>query len=169
MPNPTPKDAGSQLPDPLVPPEIDLREFSWMKLDVVRLRNSTLALSCSAAGIGGAFMLWTGAWHQLPAGSLPDSDRAHARMAHVDRDEWEAGLREEAMHGWILCSDGRWHHPVVAEMALDAWNEKRAKRAQTKKARSTALKSRNSPASDPVTEPVTDPVTEGTGDRRPRT
>lgn len=29
-----------------------------------------------------------------------------------------------ALHGWARCSDGRLHHPVVAEKALECWIEK---------------------------------------------
>jgi hypothetical protein len=32
------------------------------------------------------------------------------------------------MHGWVLCEDGRWYHPVVAETVLEAWINKLLKR-----------------------------------------
>lgn len=35
------------------------------------------------------------------------------------------------MHGWVLCSDGRYHHPVVAEKVRDAWASKLLQRWRT--------------------------------------
>src|SRR5215207_6594485 len=63
------------------------------------------------------------AWHQVPAGSLPDNDRVLARFAMCDGSEW-GRLRERAMKDWCRCSDGRLYHPVVAEKALEAWLER---------------------------------------------
>jgi hypothetical protein len=39
------------------------------------------------------------------------------------------------MHGWYKCSDGRLYHPVVAEIALRAWERKLRKRYNTECAR----------------------------------
>jgi hypothetical protein len=44
-----------------------------------------------------------------------------------DPQEW-ARIREQALEGWQLCSDGRLYHPVVAEKALEAWIENLARR-----------------------------------------
>ena len=65
--------------------------------------------------------LWLESWQQVPAGSLPDSDRMLARLSQCDR--WPKA-RAHSLRGWVPCSDGRLYHPVVCEKALEAWIEK---------------------------------------------
>ena len=60
--------------DPLTPQDCDLRDFSFMPLDVVRLRDSTLAIKATGEEFRAAVLLWCASWHQMPAGSLPDDD-----------------------------------------------------------------------------------------------
>src|SRR4051812_7346200 len=62
-------------PAPLVPAHIDLRDFEFMPLRVVRLRDSDLVTYSSGDEFKAAVILWCAAWHQMPAGSLPDDDR----------------------------------------------------------------------------------------------
>lgn len=113
------------LPPPLVPPEVDLRDFTFMPLEVRRLRDSALIAERSSDEVLGALLLWCASWHQLPASSLPDDDRQLANLAGYGRavNEFKR-IRDGALHRWIRCSDGRWYHPVVAEKAADAWNGK---------------------------------------------
>jgi Protein of unknown function (DUF1376) len=66
-------------------------------------------------------------WHQVPAGSLPNNDKVLARLAMCDAKTW-ARLRRRVLAAWVQCSDGRFYHPVVAEKALAAWQEKVAYR-----------------------------------------
>jgi len=96
-----------------------------MPLDVVRLRDSDLAATESAESFRAAVMLWCASWHQLPAASLPNDDRVLANLAGYGRvvKEW-LKERDGALRGWVLCSDGRWYHPVVAEKANEAWQGK---------------------------------------------
>ena len=127
-----------QLPDPLVPAEVDLRDFAFMPLDVVRVRDSDLAAEETPESCWAAVLLWCASWHQVPAGSIPDSDQWQAKQAgYVARGRidkaWEA-VRDGALRNWIKCSDGRLYHPVVAEKALESWNAKLAQRARTKAA-----------------------------------
>ena len=69
--------------------------------------------------------LWLKAFHQVPAASIPDDDVAMARLAELGRDlkTW-ARIKSDVLRGWVKCSDGRYHHPVVAEKALEAWVER---------------------------------------------
>ena len=48
----------SELPSPLTPPDCDLRDFPFMPLDVVRLRDSDLAATESAEAFRSAVLLW---------------------------------------------------------------------------------------------------------------
>ena len=112
-------------PDPLVPAEVDLREFQYMELDVRRLRDSRFAVQVSGDAFRAGLLLWCAAWHQVPAASVLDDDVELANLAGFGRFIKEfRRLKAEALHGWVLCSDGRWYHPVVAEKALAAWHSK---------------------------------------------
>ncbi|CAO3445795.1 hypothetical protein [Azospirillum argentinense] len=113
----------SELPEPLVPAEVDIREYRFMMLDVNRLRDSRLARNSKGEEFRAAVLLWCAAWHQVPAASLPDDDSELAGFAGFGRviKEWMK-VKAGAMSGWVLCSDNRWYHPVVAERALEAWD-----------------------------------------------
>lgn len=125
----------SDLPAPLLSADVDLRDFAFMPLDVVRLRDSDLAAEESPEVCWAAVLLWCASWHQVPAGSIPDSDQWQAKQAgYVARGRidkaWET-VRAGALRSWVRCSDGRLYHPVVAEKALTAWAEKQAQRTRT--------------------------------------
>jgi uncharacterized protein DUF1376 len=125
----------ADLPPPLVPPEVDLRDFAFMPLDVRRLITSdTWIETADEPKIAHALIcLWCEAWHQVPAASLPDNDKVLARLAMCDIATWQ-GIKSRVMRGWKKCSDGRFYHSVVAEKALDGWKRKQAQREQTKRA-----------------------------------
>jgi hypothetical protein len=110
-----------ELPPPLVPPDADLRDFAYMPLDVVRLRDSDLAASVSGEEFRAAVLLWCASWHQIPAGSLPDDDIQLSHLAGFGRvvKEWKK-VKSGALHKWTKCSDGRLYHKTVAEKVLDA-------------------------------------------------
>lgn len=122
----TDSQAGS--PAPLTPPECDLTDFAFMPLDVARLRDSELAAEETPEACWAAVLLWGASWHQLPAGSIPDNDRWMAKAAgYLSKgkiDKAWADVRTGALRGWVLCSDGRLYHPVVAEKAREAWQAK---------------------------------------------
>ena len=93
-----------------------------MPLDVPRFRKSRAMAMLPPEH----FMPWFGlileAWHQLPAASIPNDDIELASLAGFGRQvlQWQA-VRDGALYGWVLCSDGRFYHPVVAEKANEAW------------------------------------------------
>lgn len=110
---------------PLTASDCDLRDFPFMPLDVVRLRDSDLAALESAEAFRAAVLLWCASWHQIPAASLPNDDRVLANLAGFGRvvKEW-VKLKNGALRGWILCDDGRLYHPVIAEKANTALDGK---------------------------------------------
>ncbi|WP_272545665.1 DUF1376 domain-containing protein [Burkholderia cepacia] len=126
----------NQLPNPLTAAECDLRDFAFMPLDVVRLRDSDIAALSTAEEFRAAVLLWCASWHQVPAASLPDDDRVLAQLAGYGRvvTEWRK-VRTGALRGWVTCADGRLYHPVVAEKARDAWAAKHEQRYKTECAR----------------------------------
>ena len=124
--------------DPLTPAAADLQDFAFMPLHVARLRDSDLAAEGHPEACWYAVLLWSASWHQLPAGSLPDNEAVLARLCGLGRDlRTFRRRRGEAMRGWVLCSDGRFYHPVVAEQVNAAWTEKLAYR--DRKAKRTAI------------------------------
>jgi hypothetical protein len=124
------------LPAPLTPEDCDLRDFAFMPLDVVRLRDSDLAVTAEADEFRCAVLLWCASWHQVPAASLPDDDKILAQYAGYGRvvKEWQK-VRDGALRGWVKCTDGRLYHPVVAEKASEAWMAKLRQRLKTECAR----------------------------------
>ncbi|MEE4452880.1 DUF1376 domain-containing protein [Novosphingobium resinovorum] len=122
----------SDLPEPLTPPECDLRDFQYMPLDVVRFAQSDLVALEEPAAVLANILLWGASWHSVPTASLTDDDRVLARLAGYGRSvtEWRS-IREGALHGWVKCSDGMLYHPVVAEKALEAWDAKLKQRHRT--------------------------------------
>ncbi len=127
----------TNLPGPMVPAEVDLRDFSFMPLDVLRLRDSDLASSPDAEIFRCSVLSWCVAWHQLPAASLPNDDTALSRLLGFGRDikGWKKVRAAGGLRGWVECSDGRLYHEVVAEKAREAWDGKLAQRWRTEFAR----------------------------------
>ncbi len=121
---------------PLTPTDLDLRNFAYMPLDVVRLRDSDIAVVSSGEEFRAAVLLWCSAWHQVPAASLPDDDRLLASLAGFGRDiEGWMRVKEVALRGFVRCEDGRLYHPVIADKALEADDKRRSFHTRTAKAR----------------------------------
>lgn len=118
------------LPDPPVPGDVDLRDFQFMPLDVLRLRDSDIAGLASGEEFKAAVLLWCVAWHQVPAGSLPDDDRLLARYSGAG-PAWRK-VRDMALRGFEKCADGRLYHPVICEKAMEAWGKRRLASAKGK-------------------------------------
>ena len=144
------------LPEPLTPPDCDLRGYDYMPLFGARLFGSRLysrALRHPRAGLA-AIKLWWISWQQCPAGSLPDDDDDLAMLADFGTDlkSWKA-CRELALHGFIKCSDGRFYHPIIASEAVEAYARRR--RERDRKAQMRADKARKSqPSGDGSPEDV---------------
>lgn len=106
-----------------------------MPLDVQRLRDSDLASDETPEACWAAVLLWCASWHQVPAASIPNNEQWLAKQAgYLSRgriDPMWPKVRDGAMRGWVLCDDGRFYHPVVAEKALDAWKSKLEQRWRT--------------------------------------
>ena len=116
------------LPEPLLPADVDLRDFPDMPFAVARFRDSGIALKNPEETLAALF-LWCASWHQVPAASLPNGERDLASLAGFGRgmEDWRR-VRRGAMHRMILCSDDRYWHPVVAAKAAYAFNIKLADR-----------------------------------------
>lgn len=148
------------IPEPPVPAEVDLRGMPFMPLYIDRLQKSKAWLLCKRRPeLAFFFMnLWMRSWQEVPAASLEDDDDVLADAAMVDHRTWSK-VRADALRGWVKCSDGRLYHPVVAELALEAWGQRQAYRERTAKARQARQQRRGSADKEADKENVTDPGT----------
>jgi hypothetical protein len=150
----------TKRPEPMVPPEVDLRDFAFMPLDVARLRDSGFIAEKEPEEIVAGIMCWSASWHQLPASSLPDNDKQLAKLAGYGRGVRDfLKVKEGALYNFVMCSDGRWYHPVVAEKAAEGWNGKlkeEHKRAcdRQRKANKERAERQESPLPMPVFPPL---------------
>lgn len=118
----------ARRPTPMTPADCDLRGLPFMPLHGERLIESDLFFESNGDEFKAAVALWWASWKQVPAASLPTSPKVLAGLARVsDAAKWEA-VSKGALHGWVLCSDGRLYHPVVAGLALEAWDERQEHR-----------------------------------------
>jgi hypothetical protein len=129
---------------PLVPSYVDLSGYGWMPFYGHRLFGSDFNAKCSDAEWRAGVTLWWRAWNQVPAASLPDDDAALARLADLGRDvkTWKR-LRDNALRGFVKCSDGRLYHKVMAELVLEAWDRRVSERERKNRWRAGQDRSKN--------------------------
>lgn len=151
-------------PEPPVPATLDVRCFPTMPLDVARLRGSETWILSSPAERSAEINLWAASWHSVPAGSLPNDDRVLAYLSMAGPD-WPA-VKEMALRGWVLCSDGRYYHHVVCQFAVEMETKKRCetRKRDGDRARMRQLRSEMSPRrSGDVAATLCDVADEGKG------
>lgn len=142
---------------PLIDKEVDLRDFPFMPVEIMRLRRSRAwSVIAKRDPRLGFYMhnLWCESWHERPAGSLPNDDDILCELAmSADMQTWRS-IKEKVMHGWVLCSDNRWYHPTVCEKAAQAWARKVQQRARTERARASRAANRGKRADDSEAGPI---------------
>lgn len=160
----------NEAPPPPVPTETDLRSFADMPLEVLRLRDSDLATGDPELSWYNV-LSWCVSWHQVPAGSLPADDATLARLLGFGRDlkGWKKAREAGGLRGWILHSDGRLYHPVVAAKVLRASGFKEtAKRRRERDAKRLADWRKRHGETGEETQQETPPVTRFTEERQER-
>lgn len=105
----------SDLPEPMTPPDCDMRRMPFMPLEVQRLLDSDLMAISTGDEFKAAVTLWCAAWYQVPAGSLPNDERILKFLSRAGA-KWPR-VRDVALRGFVLCADGRLYHPLVATQA----------------------------------------------------
>lgn len=126
----------SDLPKPLTPPDCDVRSHDWFALKFRQVRDSEFWLNASDRVRVVSFHLWGCAYEQVPAASLPDRDDRLADLSGYGMfgiAQWRE-IRDEVLSAWIKCSDDRWYHPTLAEVALEAWIARLRERARKRSA-----------------------------------
>lgn len=117
---------------PLVPAHVDLNGYEFMPLYGHKLFGSEFDGKVSDRAWRAAVTLWWKAWNQVPAASLPNDDKTIAKWADFGDDvKAFRKLKDEILHGFILCDDGRLYHRKLAGWALEAW-ERRVKDRERK-------------------------------------
>lgn len=120
---------GDQLPPPLTPLECALSGYPAILIDIPRLRQSDFDATTDDTAWRAGLNLWFSAWESKPAGSLRADDAALAKSAGMGRDirGW-LRVKELALQGFVLCSDGRLYHRTLSEVALGIWIDKLIRR-----------------------------------------
>lgn len=129
------------LPAPMMPEGSELRSFEFFPLHHKRLSRSRWWRRASHEARSISVDLWCEAYEQCPVASLPNDDLELAAFAGFGRDvEGWMRVRDEVMEPWVLCSDDRFYHPTLAEVALEVWTarEERRRIEREKKARQRA-------------------------------
>jgi uncharacterized protein YdaU (DUF1376 family) len=143
------------LPDPLVPAEVDISKLDGFMLDTRRVLSSELLALSSGDEFKAAVILWCRAWQQRPAASLPNNPAILASFAGVSAQRWNK-IKDMALRGFILCSDGRLYHRVLAEDAMRAWDSLLKRHDRTKKATEARKKGRDDDRNDGRQPPSND-------------
>lgn len=130
---------------PLVSADIVLHGHHYVPVDIKLVTESELAF-LTDAGFRAAITLILKSWQETPATSLPNDDRLLANMAGFGRgpsalNDWTA-VRDEALSAFVLCADGRWYCPALAEKADEIWHSVQMKKARTDAARAKVIANR---------------------------
>lgn len=138
-----PEDAESRAREPLTPADSDLRGFTYMPLDVMRVRDSAL-MTLDGDAVKCNLMAWCVAWNQIPAASLPNDEKQLSFLLGFGKNlkKFRKIFELGGLHGFVLCGDGRLYHKVVAEKAREKW-EKRSAYIQKMDGARAAKKTKN--------------------------
>ena len=154
--------------NPMTPSDCRLHDFHYMPILIARLFGSEFHARANDSEWRAGVTLWLKSWHQSPAASLPDDDLLLARLAEFGRDvdSWMK-VKEMALYGWVKADDGRLYHPVISELAMDAWEQKTKRKNRTADARAALEEKRRKEREEgeegrtvTVTDSVTDSVTD---------
>jgi hypothetical protein len=165
----------SDLPDPLVPADVDCTDLDGFMLNVERLMASELVALASHEAVAAALFLWCRAWKQRPAASLPNDDRVLAAFSRLPLTRFKK-LRDDVMRGFVLCSDGRFYHRTLADEAVNAYERKQAfkrkretdaERLRNWRSKPKGNEDRNAPRNDDETRFVAEGQGQGQGQEDP--
>ena len=135
-----------ELPSPLTEPHMDVRDLDGFMLNVERLIASELMAISTGDEFKASVSLWCRAWKQIPGGSLPNDERVLAAFSG-NPGKWKK-IREMALRGFILCSDGRLYHRTLCEDVNRAYLKKMERRDRTAAATEARKNGRNGKRDD---------------------
>jgi hypothetical protein len=158
------------LPAPLTPAGCDLTSHTYFPLHYDRLLRSRWWRRASDLARSRNMDLWAHAFREVPSASLPDDDADLADMAGFGRDLAAfLAVKTELLEPWVRCSDGRWYHPTLAEVATELWGrmdgQRRANRERQNAHRARLKQERVTLETGDVTRDVTPKAHDVTRDR----
>ena len=154
-----------QLPDPLVPADVDLRGYEFMPFYGDRCFKSESWIAATPEARVAMIRIWWHAWaHEIPSASLPDNDPLLREYAGYGAGPgaWRR-IRNQVLAGFVKCTDGRLYHKVLSTWAIEAWEGRKALRHRTEAARLARLSQRKSQNEKAPPKPS---VTDSTGTDR---
>lgn len=131
----------SELPEPLTNASHDVSGLDGFMLNTDKLMASELVALATGEEFKAAVCLWCRAWKQVPAGSLPNEPKVLAAFSGAG-PRW-AKVKDVALRGFILCSDGRLYHKTLCEDVHRAAASKALRRERTKAATEARKKLRD--------------------------
>lgn len=131
----------TQLPEPPIPADTDIRDLDGFMLNTERLMASELWALSTGEEFKAALGLWCRAWKQTPPGSLPDDARVLAAFSGAGA-RWNK-VKAVALRGFVKCSDGRLYHEVLCEDVLRAAKKKAERHERTRAATEARKKQRD--------------------------
>lgn len=147
--------------EPPIPPDVELRDHHYMALDVGRLIDSDLFALTTGDEFKAAVALWCKSWHQVPAGSIPANDRVLSHLSGAGTLNNWLKIKEMALHGWVLCNDGRYYHPVITGKAESVYQEKLKKEKDRERRAAHMRDVRKRPKDKKISAPAKDADEEG--------
>lgn len=121
-----------ELPEPLTNTSHDVSGLDGFMLNTDKLMASELVALATGEEFKAAVCLWCRAWKQVPAGSLPNETKVLAAFSGAGF-RWPK-VKDVALRGFILCSDGRLYHKTLCEDVHRAAASKALRRERTKAA-----------------------------------
>jgi uncharacterized protein YdaU (DUF1376 family) len=131
----------SALPEPFTTASHDVSGLDGFMLNTDKLMASELVALATGDEFKSAVCLWCRAWKQIPAGSLPNDERVLAAFSGAG-SRWPK-VREVALRGFVLCSDGRLYHKTLCEDVHRAAQAKAQRQERTKAATEARNAKRN--------------------------
>ena len=118
---------------------IDLSSMTYMPLMIKEFVASRLVNGVKSIYSINNLALCASAFHQVPAGSVPDDDIEIATMSGFrGSDEEFQQAKAVILRGFIKHADNRWYHPFVVRRSIEIWDknehQRERYRSQTEKA-----------------------------------
>lgn len=133
-------------PEPLTNETHNVEGLDGFLLNTEKLMASELWALATGEEFKAAVGLWCRAWKQSPPGSLPNDQRVLAGFSGAG-GRWPK-VREMALRGFILCSDGRLYHETLCEDVVRATEAKKKRHVQTKAATEARKQQRDEQRND---------------------
>ncbi len=108
-------------PAPLVPANIDVSAADIMAHDIKHLQKRSARMTAEHFGVW--WRLHIASHLEEVTGTLPNNDVDLAIAAGFTAEGVErwCAMKDKVLEDWLLCADGRWHHPSRARNVLHIW------------------------------------------------